>query len=78
MSIQQGDTVPAAAFKQITETGIADIDTGALFKGRKVAVFGLPGAYTPRLFGRPPARLRRAGSELEGQGLRRHCLHLGQ
>ena len=47
MSIQQGDTVPAATFKQLTAGGIADVDTAALFKGKKVAVFGLPGAYTP-------------------------------
>ena len=47
MSIQTGDIVPAATFKQLTETGLADVDTGVLFKGKKVAVFGLPGAYTP-------------------------------
>ena len=47
MSIQLGDTVPAATFKQLTETGLADVDTGAQFKDRKIAVFGVPGAYTP-------------------------------
>ena len=47
MSIQTGDIVPAATFKQLTATGLADVDTGVLFKGKKVAVFGLPGAYTP-------------------------------
>ena len=47
MTIKQGDHVPAATFKQLTPTGIVDVDTASLFKGKKVAVFGLPGAYTP-------------------------------
>ncbi len=47
MTIKQGDRVPVATFKQLTSTGIADVDTTSLFKGKRVAVFGLPGAYTP-------------------------------
>lgn len=47
MTIKQGDRVPAATLKQLTSTGIADVDTATLFNGKKVAVFGLPGAYTP-------------------------------
>jgi glutaredoxin/glutathione-dependent peroxiredoxin len=47
MPIKPGDSVPAATFKQLTATGIANIDTGKLLKGRKVVLFGLPGAYTP-------------------------------
>ena len=47
MTIQQGDRVPSASFKQLTSTGILDISTDALLKGKKVALFGVPGAYTP-------------------------------
>ena len=47
MTIKQGDTVPAGTFKQLTATGIVDVDTASLLKGKKVAVFGVPGAYTP-------------------------------
>lgn len=47
MTIQQGDRVPSASFKQLTPGGILDISTDALLKGRKVALFGVPGAYTP-------------------------------
>lgn len=47
MSIQQGDPVPRATFKQLTSTGIVDLTTDELLKGKKVALFGLPGAYTP-------------------------------
>ena len=47
MSIKPGDPVPTATFKQLTASGIANIDTAKLLKGRKVIIFGLPGAYTP-------------------------------
>ena len=47
MTIQQGDRGPSASFKQLTPGGILDISTDALLKGRKVALFGVPGAYTP-------------------------------
>ena len=47
MPIKPGDPIPAATFKQLTASGIANIDTGKLLKGRKVVMFGLPGAYTP-------------------------------
>ncbi|NOT24163.1 MAG: peroxiredoxin [Nitrospiraceae bacterium] len=47
MPIKVGDPVPAATFKQLSANGIANIDTATLLKGRKVVLFGLPGAYTP-------------------------------
>ena len=47
MPIQVGDRVPSATFKQLTENGVANIDTVMLLKGKKVVLFGLPGAYTP-------------------------------
>ena len=47
MPITTGQALPSGSFKTLNASGIADISTDALFKGRKVAVFGLPGAYTP-------------------------------
>ena len=47
MTIKQGDRVPTATFKRLTATGIENISTDTLLKGKKVVVFGLPGAYTP-------------------------------
>ncbi|THJ24626.1 MAG: peroxiredoxin [Nitrospira sp. CG24E] len=47
MPIKVGDPVPAATFKQLSANGIANIDTATLLKGKKVVLFGLPGAYTP-------------------------------
>jgi len=47
MSIQTGQALPTGEFKAINISGIQDFVTGSLFEGRKVAVFGLPGAYMP-------------------------------
>ena len=47
MPIQVGDRVPSTTFNQLTENGVANIDTVTLLKGKKVVLFGLPGAYTP-------------------------------
>jgi glutaredoxin/glutathione-dependent peroxiredoxin len=47
MPIQVGDRVPSATFKQLTGNGVATIYTATLLKGKKVVLFGLPGAYTP-------------------------------
>ena len=47
MTIKQGDRLPSGTFKQLTAAGIVDVSTDSLLKGKKVALFGLPGAYTP-------------------------------
>ena len=47
MTVQAGDRVPAVKLKSMTKDGIKDFTTDDLFKGKKVAIFGLPGAFTP-------------------------------
>ena len=47
MPIEPGDAVPPATLKQMTEDGIKDVDLETLLSGKKVILFGLPGAYTP-------------------------------
>ena len=47
MSIQPGDKLPAATLKRIDGDSIEDADSGTLFAGRDVALFAVPGAFTP-------------------------------
>lgn len=47
MTIEVGDRLPEATFKIMTEEGAKDITSTALFKGRKLVLFGVPGAFTP-------------------------------
>ena len=45
--INAGDKVPSVTIKQATPEGGADVDPAALFAGKKVVMFSLPGAFTP-------------------------------
>lgn len=47
MTIKVGDKVPSATLMEKQEGGPAPVTTDELFSGKKVAVFALPGAYTP-------------------------------
>jgi peroxiredoxin len=45
--ISPGQKIPSVTIKQATAEGGADVDPAALFAGKKVVVFSLPGAFTP-------------------------------
>ena len=47
MAIQSGDRVPAASLMVMGPEGPSKLSSDELFAGKRVAVFGLPGAYTP-------------------------------
>ena len=47
MTIAAGDTIPAATLFKKTADGPAAIEADAFFKGRKIVVFAVPGAFTP-------------------------------
>lgn len=47
MTIKVGDTIPEATLMRMTDEGPGPITTAELFGGRKVVLFGLPGAFTP-------------------------------
>ena len=47
MTIQTGDRVPNTVLHIATEDGPEQIDTDAFFAGRRVALFSVPGAFTP-------------------------------
>jgi len=46
MTIQVGDHLPEAAFAVLRD-GVQRLTTGDVFKGRKVVLFAVPGAFTP-------------------------------
>ncbi|GAB0118213.1 redoxin family protein [Acidisoma sp. 7E03] len=45
--IKIGDTIPDVTVMQATPDGPKPISTGDIFKGRKVVLFAVPGAFTP-------------------------------
>ena len=47
MAISEGERIPEATLKYMSEQGPADITTADIFGGKKVVLFAVPGAYTP-------------------------------
>ncbi|MDE2005749.1 MAG: peroxiredoxin [Rhodospirillales bacterium] len=47
MTIKVGDTIPAMKLMQATAEGPKEISTDDIFKGKKVVLFAVPGAFTP-------------------------------
>lgn len=47
MTIKAGDKIPSVDLAIMTDDGPDTISTDDLFSGKKVAIFGVPGAFTP-------------------------------
>jgi peroxiredoxin len=47
MTIQVGDKLPKANFVKATPDGPQPVDGEEYFRGRRVAIFSVPGAFTP-------------------------------
>ena len=55
--IKVGDRLPEAKFRVMTAEGPAVKTTDDIFKGKKVVLFAVPGAFTPTCHKNRPARL---------------------
>ena len=47
MTIAVGDIIPSTTLYIMTDSGPSSVSTDELLAGKKVALFGLPGAFTP-------------------------------
>jgi peroxiredoxin len=69
MTISEGDTLPQTSFVTMTEGGPQPVDHDAFFKGKKVAIFSVPGAFTPTCSAKHlPSYVEKAG-ELKAKGI---------
>ena len=69
MTIKVGDKIPATGFAKMTESGPEGVDADAFFKGRRVALFSVPGAFTPTCSAKHlPGFIDKAG-ELKAKGI---------
>ena len=44
--IKVGDKIPSATVRQVTDSGAQEVKTDEFFRGKKVALFAVPGAFT--------------------------------
>jgi len=47
MTIKVGEKLPNATFRLVTSDGPRPVTTQEFFAGKKIVLFGLPGAFTP-------------------------------
>ena len=74
MSIAIGDKLPAATFKEKTADGPVEISTEQLFKGKRVVLFAVPGAFTPTCSERHLPGYISAFDAFRERGIEVYCL----
>ena len=47
MTIKVGDKLPSVTLRQVTHEGPKEVTTDEFFRGKKIALFAVPGAFTP-------------------------------
>jgi peroxiredoxin len=69
MTINVGDQMPAGTLTVITKEGMQKVSATDYFKGKKVVLFSLPGAFTPTCDGKHlPGFVERA-ADIKGKGV---------
>ena len=69
MTIKQGDRIPAATLVKATESGPEQVSTDDFFAGRRVAIFSVPGAFTPTCSARHLPSFIDKAAELKAKGI---------
>jgi glutaredoxin/glutathione-dependent peroxiredoxin len=69
MTIKVGDTLPAATLTQATAEGPKPVKTEDFFKGRTVALFAVPGAFTPTCSAKHVPGFKQLGPDLKAKGV---------
>jgi glutaredoxin/glutathione-dependent peroxiredoxin len=67
--IEPGHKIPSIKLKKTSATAAEEIDTAALFAGKKVVVFSLPGAFTPTCSQKHLPGYVKHAHELHGKGV---------
>ena len=69
MTVKVGDTIPHATFMTKTADGPQPVDSDTVFKGRRVALFAVPGAFTPTCSAKHVPGFRDHAADLKAKGI---------
>lgn len=69
MTISKGDTLPDVALVKATADGPDKVQSADFFKGRKVALFSVPGAFTPTCSAKHLPGYVEKAAELKAKGV---------
>ena len=71
MTIKEGDALPDVTFMTMTADGPAPVSTDDVFAGRTVALFAVPGAFTPTCSAKHLPGFIEKADELKAKGVDR-------
>lgn len=69
MTIKIGDKIPDATFMEPTANGPAPVTSADIFSGKTVALFAVPGAFTPTCSAKHLPSFRDAADAFGGKGV---------
>ena len=69
MTIKVGDKLPDATLIQATAEGPKPVSTDDIFKGKKVAVFAVPGAFTPTCSAKHLPGFKQLAGDIKAKGV---------
>jgi peroxiredoxin len=69
MTVKVGDTLPQATFMTFGPDGPRPITSDELFKGKTVALFALPGAFTPTCSAKHVPGFKAHAAEIKAKGV---------
>lgn len=69
MTIKIGDRLPEAVFMEMTEDGPKPVKSADVFAGRTIALFAVPGAFTPTCSARHLPGFVEKADELRAKGV---------
>ncbi len=69
MTLKVGDTVPSATFMTFGPDGPKPITSDELFKGKTIALFAVPGAFTPTCSAKHLPGFKEKATELRSKGV---------
>ena len=69
MTIKVGDKLPSATLTAATADGPRPMTTDDIFKGKRVALFAVPGAFTPTCSAKHLPGFKDKAGEIKGKGI---------
>ena len=69
MTISVGDALPEATFMTMGEDGPQPVTTGDVFSGKRVALFAVPGAFTPTCSAKHLPGFKERAAEFTAKGV---------
>lgn len=69
MTISIGDKIPSGNLIKVTEAGPEPVSTDSYFAGRKIALFSVPGAFTPTCSAKHLPGFVEKASDLKAKGV---------